>query len=155
MKRRQHQNINNFAPSKGQAMVEYIVILAALSAALITAGDGSIGFSKKDEGSLVQALHHRYTAQAYALSISEIPEGKSLDELADYYRELNKYPELRLKLKAADKTLLEVTSGFAVVEKGLDDLKKYTDPKNALDLIDTDAIKDQVKNELINAINPL
>jgi Flp pilus assembly pilin Flp len=154
MKRRQHRNINNSPHSKGQAMVEYIVILVALSAALISAGNGSIGFSKDDKDSLVQALHNRYTTQAYALSISEIPEGRDLGELADYYLALDKYPGLSPKLKTADEALTVVTSGLDLVTTGLDGLKEYADPKNALNLIDTDTIKDQVKDELKNALNP-
>jgi Flp pilus assembly pilin Flp len=154
MKRRQHRNINNSPHSKGQAMVEYIVILVALSAALISAGNGSIGFSKDDKDSLVQALHNRYTTQAYALSISEIPEGRDLGELADYYVALDKYPGLSPKLRTADKTLDKLTSGLENLNKGIDSLKKYADPKNALDLIDTDTVKDQIKNELENALNP-
>ena len=139
---------------QGQAMVEYVVILVALSAALISAGNGSIGFSKNDDGSLVQALHNRYTTQAYALSISEIPESRSLTELAEYYKGLDKYPALSSKLETAGNTLNKVTNGLAIVDKGIDGLKAYTDPKNALDLIDTDTIKNQIKDQLKDAINP-
>jgi Flp pilus assembly pilin Flp len=139
---------------RGQAMVEYVVILVALSAALISAGNGSIGFSKKDDGSLVQALHNRYTTQTYALSISEIPEGRSLTELAEYYKGLDKYPALNSKLEIAGSTLTKGTNGLAIVDQGIDGLKKYTDPKNALDLIDTDTIKDEIKDQLKDAINP-
>jgi Flp pilus assembly pilin Flp len=156
--KRQKLKINKFnriARCKGQAMAEYVVILVALSAALMTAGNGMIGFSKDDEDSLVQALHNRYTTQAYALSISEIPEGAGdLGELANYYLALDKYPALRPKLQTADAALTKVTTGLAKLNLGLDGLKEYTDPKKALDLIDTDTIKDQIKDELKNALNP-
>ena len=138
----------------GQAMVEYVVILAALSAALIAAGNGSIGLSKKDDGSLIKAMHERYTEQAYALSISEAPETDNLAELADYYNSLNKYPALSSKLEVAADTLTKVTNGLAIIDEGLTTLKKYTDPKEALKLIDADKIKDEVKNQLKDAINP-
>ncbi|MFT6389124.1 MAG: hypothetical protein ACJAUP_002514 [Cellvibrionaceae bacterium] len=153
---------NRIARSKGQAMAEYIVILVALTGALLTIGPGNgvIGLDKDDvrengDPSLIKALHDRYTAQAYALSISEIPEGAgNLGELANYYIALDKYPTLRPKLEAADATLNKVTSGLAKLNDGLDGLKEYTDPKKALDLLDTDIIKDQIKDELNNALNP-
>jgi Flp pilus assembly pilin Flp len=139
---------------QGQAMIEYVVILAALSAALIASGNGSIGLSKTDNGSLLEAMHERYTEQAYALSISEAPETDDLAELAEYYNSLNKYPALSSKLEVAAVTLAKVTNGLAVVDKGLTTLKKYTDPAEAIKLIDTDTIKNEVKNQLEDAINP-
>jgi hypothetical protein len=152
---------NRIVRSKGQAMAEYIVILVALTGALLTIGPGNgvIGLNKDDltengDPSLIKALHDRYKAQAYALSISEIPEGKDLGELRNYYIALDKYPTLRPKLKAADVTLNNVTTGLAKLNDGLDGLKEYTDPKKALDLLDTDIIKDQIKDELKNALNP-
>ncbi len=139
---------------KGQGMVEYIVILAALTTALIAAGNGSVGFSKDDDDSLVQALHERYTAQAYAISISEIPEGRDLVELADYYNELGKYPSLSSKLDSAGSTLNKVSGGLAIIDQGISNLEKYTDPKEALGLVDTDAIKNEIKDQIKDAVNP-
>jgi len=137
----------------GQGMVEYIVILAALITALIAAGSGSVGFSKDDD-SLVQALHERYTAQAYAISISEIPEGRDLVELADYYNELGKFPSLSSKLDSAGSTLNKVSGGLAIIDQGISNLEKYTDPKEALGLVDTDAIKNEIKDQIKDAVNP-
>lgn len=148
-------NTNNRpARMQGQSMIEYAVVLAALSTALIAAGNGSIGFSKDDDGSLVQALHNRYTTQAYALSISEIPEGRSLTELADYYKSLDKYPSLSTKLETAGDTLNKVSVGLAKIDEGISNLEQYTDPAKALGLIDTDTIKDEVKDQIKDAINP-
>ncbi len=145
---------NRLSHAKGQAMIEYAVILVALTTALVAAGNGSIGFSKNDDDSLVQALHNRYTTQAYALSISEIPEGRDLTELADYYNSLEKYPELSSKLESAGTTLNKISGGLAIVDQGISNLEKYTDPKEALNLIDTDAIKDEIKDQLKDAVNP-
>ena len=75
------------AQQRGQAMVEYVVILAALTAALLLAGNGSVE-------DLRQAVVDRHRGQSYALSLSEIPETDDLELLAEYYRDLGKYPEL-------------------------------------------------------------
>jgi Flp pilus assembly pilin Flp len=136
---------------RGQAMVEYIVILVALSAALISAGNGSIGFSKNDNGSLVQALHNRYTEQAYAISISESPEFNDLNKLAEYYESLDKYPSLRGHLNTAGNTMTQLTNGLASVDQGLNNLETFADPSGALDLIHPDAITDEVRNQFIDA----
>jgi len=138
----------------GQSMVEYVVILGALTTALLTAGVGNIGFSKADDQSLMQAMHNRYTDQAFALSISELPEGRDLTELASYYNELDKYPELAKQLQASGAMLNKVTSGLSTISSGVSLLEQYTNPQAALNLIDTDAIKQEIKNNLEDAVNP-
>lgn len=76
---------------RGQAMVEYVVILAALTAALLLAGSGSVE-------ELRQAVVDKQRGQSYALSLSEIPETDDLGELAGYYKDLGKYPQLAEQL---------------------------------------------------------
>jgi hypothetical protein len=154
IKRRQYPKINRRTFNKGQAMIEYVVILGVLTSALLYVGNpddvdsGHIGFSKDDEGSLIQALHDRYTTQTHALSISEAPELTSYSELALYYKSLDKYPELSQKLDDAGVFLNKVTAGLVAVNDGVETLKEYTDPNKAASLIDTDAIKAEVKSQI-------
>jgi Flp pilus assembly pilin Flp len=147
-----HSKVKFSARLKGQAMIEYIVILGVLTAALLTAGEGSIGMSKDDEGSLVAALHKRYTTQTHALSISEAPETTNFNDLALYYKSLGKFPKLADGLGEASVLLNKVTSTAVSIDDGIDKLKEYTDPKKALSLIDSDAIKDEVVEEIKNEL---
>ncbi|GEM_PF-1872311 len=86
--------VANHDRQRGQAMVEYVVILAALTAALLLAGNGSVE-------DLRQAVVDSQRGQSYALSLSEIPETDDLERLAEYYRELGKYPQLADQLGSA------------------------------------------------------
>jgi hypothetical protein len=45
-----------------------------------------------------------------------------------------------------------VTSTAVSIDDGIDKLKEYTDPKKALSLIDSDAIKDEVVEEIKNEL---
>lgn len=83
---------------RGQSMVEYVVILAALTAALLTAGNGSVE-------ALRNSVVDWHRGQSYALSLSEIPETDDLGELATYYQDLGKYPELADQLAGAGDSL--------------------------------------------------
>ncbi|MFT7491751.1 MAG: Flp pilus assembly pilin Flp [Pseudohongiellaceae bacterium] len=152
MKRLQPRKTTNPTRSKGQAMVEYVVILGVLVTALLTAGEGSIGLTKNDDGSLVQALHNRYTAQAYALSLSESPELNDLAELASYYKSLDKFPELSNKMNEADQFLIKLASNLNEVNTGMDQLKEYSqNPENAVRdtiTVGLDIAKDQMKTQL-------
>ena len=136
----------------GQSMVEYVVITAALVSALLLAGLGSVGLSKNDDQSLLQAVHERYTDQAYALSISEIPEGRDLTELADYYDEMGKYPTLADNLATGAETLADISRGISDASDVVSQLGQYTDPQNVLNLIDTDVLVDEIENELESAV---
>lgn len=87
----------------GQAMVEYTVILVALTLAVLAVGDGD--FSTPEDGNineLRQAVQFKYRGYSYALSLSEIPESDDLGEVADYYDSLGRHPELASKLGAGD-----------------------------------------------------
>jgi hypothetical protein len=158
MRRLKPFKTNSLARSKGQAMIEYVVITGVLVAALLTglqdddAGyakdEGYIGLSKNDEGSLVQALHKRYTAQAYALSLPEPPELNSLEDLSIYYDSLGKFPELSKKILQAGTFMNKLTSGLDAVNDGLDKLEEYTDPKKAKEILDPSTLKDKLKKEL-------
>ena len=123
----------------GQAMVEYVVILVALSAVLLTAnytaGDGTnlprgyIGFSEADQGSLVQAINQKHRGHNYALSLSEIPETDNWVALAAYYDSLNKYPELSGQLGQAGQKMGQITSGINKINSGLSQVNQYIPPK--------------------------
>ena len=139
-------------------MIEYSVILVALTTALMAAGLGSVGLTKNDDQSLMQALHQRYTAQAYALSVTELPEGRDLGELADYYQSLDKYPELATQLQDASLAINRVSQGIAKATQGINTLKSYTDPKQALKDLNTDQVKGEItrtmKTAVKDAMNP-
>ena len=137
---------------QGQSMVEYTVVLVALTTALMTAGLGSVGLSKNDDQSLLQAMHQRYTTQAYSLSITELPEGRDLAELADYYNSLDKYPELSQRLQDASESINKVSQGIAKVSDGVNTLKAYTDPKKALDSLDTTTMQNEITQTMKKAV---
>jgi Flp pilus assembly pilin Flp len=110
----------------GQAMVEYAVILAALTAALF------IGYANRtgrpatgDVEQLRQAIDFKYRGYSYAVSLSEYPETDSWGELADYYDSLGKYPGLSGNLRSGQNamqafvnTYASVTTGFADFDPG-------------------------------------
>ncbi len=97
--------IRNYKHQKGQSMVEYVVILGALSAALLLPGLGSVGTEQSDGNSLLKAVADKHRGHGYALSLSEIPETDKLIELADYYDKLEKYPELSPQLRTGGQML--------------------------------------------------
>tara|TARA_Y100001935_G_scaffold255643_1_gene270415 strand:- start:19542 stop:19943 length:402 start_codon:yes stop_codon:yes gene_type:complete len=90
---------------KGQSMVEYVVIIGALSAALILPGLGSIGIIPTDQDSVLEGFSNKHRGHGFAISLSEMPETDSLAELAAYYERLGKYPELTPQLKAGSQKL--------------------------------------------------
>ena len=146
-------DMNFFKRSQqGQSMVEYTVVLVALTTALMTAGLGSVGLSKNDDQSLLQAMHQRYTTQAYSLSITELPEGRDLAELAAYYDSLDKYPELSKRLQEASESINKVSQGISKVSDGVNTLKAYTDPKKALDNLDTTAMQNEITKTMKKAV---
>ncbi len=76
----------------GQSMVEYLVILLALVPILLPWEGGPLD-------QLRQAVVDKHRGYTYALSLSEIPETDRLEDLADYYDALGKYPELASELR--------------------------------------------------------
>ncbi|MGD2117609.1 MAG: hypothetical protein PVG66_04560 [Chromatiales bacterium] len=95
---------------RGQSMVEYVVILSALTAALLMPGLGSVGTSQSDANSLLKAVADKHRGHGYALSLSEIPETADLAELAAYYESLGKYPELSPQIKTGAQKLGEFSN---------------------------------------------
>jgi len=124
---------------RGQSMVEYVVILMALSAALLTVDytsrtgvdmpEGYIGTSEADEGSLIQAIHMKHRGHNYALSLAEIPETDDWVALADYYDSLNKYPELSAQIRSGGDKLGQLTSGINNITAGVNKVGSYMPPK--------------------------
>ena len=106
---------------RGQAMVEYTVVLMALMAALLApglwpssdqGGDGLVGLDQSRQGTLLRAIADKRRGFGYALSLAEIPEvdgadgsgggsNNKLARLADYYDSLGKYPGLSAQLRQA------------------------------------------------------
>lgn len=128
-------NINKHRWQAGQSMVEYLVIVGALTAALIgTGGLGTVGFSKNDEKSLMQAMHDHFEFQTFALSISELPERRDLADLAEYYEGEGKFERLSNQLgwvgdpmgKFVDKLGSLDNLGFV----------NYLDPEKGVDLVE-------------------
>jgi len=108
------------ALQRGQSMVEYTVILAALTAALLAAGRGSV-----DE--LRKAVIDKQRGYSYAVSLSEIPESGDLTEIAAYYKRLDKYPGIQAELAAGGRKLGQ----FARQLEQADRLLSQFDPANA------------------------
>ncbi len=130
---------NHRKSQTGQSMVEYVVVLMALSAALLTVNyttrdgktvaDGYIGMSESDQGSLVQAFNQKHRGFGYALSLSEIPETDDLVALSVYYDRLGKYPELSKQLKSGGQALNKLSSGLNSISSGINSVGNYLPPK--------------------------
>jgi Flp pilus assembly pilin Flp len=107
--------------STGQSMVEYTVILVALTLAVLAAGDGD--FSTPEDGNineLRQAVQFKYRGYSYALSLSEIPESDNLVEVADYYDSMGRHPELADQLSLAGGSLDSMLEDYVDFVSGLD-----------------------------------
>lgn len=120
----------------GQSMVEYVVILAALSAALLAPGLGSVGITQSESGSLLRAIANKHRGHSYALSLSEIPETDDLSELSTYYDNLGKYPVLSGQLAAGASSLGNLANNLNKVDNTLQkfDISKFKDPFNNINL---------------------
>ena len=122
----------------GQSMVEYVVVLMALTAALLytdyttRSGEslpkGYIGTSESDQGSLIQAINQKHRGHSYALSLSEIPETDDLQQLKIYYDSLNKYPQFSPQLGSIASKIGQVSSNLNKVTNTVNQLKKYIPP---------------------------
>ena len=145
------------AKQQGQSMVEYTVILMALTVALLGIGysdsTGNIGLNKDEEGSLLNAVHNRYTEQAYALSITELPEHPDYGDLVQYYASHNKYPSLQPWLNDADSALNQFESNVLGIENKVNTLSELSPEslvklgKQELENAKDDAI-DQIKDSV-------
>ncbi|HEX5056720.1 MAG TPA: hypothetical protein VFX02_09505 [Gammaproteobacteria bacterium] len=116
-------------PQSGQSMVEYVVVLAALTLAVLAIGDGDFSTpedSNMDE--LRQAIDYRYRGYSYAVSLSEIPESENPLEVAQYYDSLGKYPELASQMSGGYSTIEDYVNKYVDFTSGLRDF----DPSSAL-----------------------
>src|ERR1044071_2996478 len=106
----------------GQSMVEYAVVLAALTLAVLAIGDGDFstpGDSNMNE--LRQAIDYRYRGYSYAVSLSEIPEAENPLEVAEYYDSLGKYPELASQMSGGYSTIEDYVDRYVNFTSGLRD----------------------------------
>jgi len=146
----------NLRRQKGQSMVEYTVILVALTTALIGIGiadngnhEGSVGLNKNQEGSLLNVVHRRYTEQTYALSMSELVEHPDYGELAAYYSGQDKYPLLVPHLQTGDRYLDQMADGVGKAASTVDQLKNFK-PQDLVDRGEQEIsnVKNEIKNQL-------
>lgn len=143
----------------GQSMVEYTVILIAITAALMGLGlgpgeskFGTIGLNKNEQDSLLNVMHRRYTEQTYALSMSDLVEHPDYGELSSYYDSLDKYPLISPQLANGDRYLDRVSDTVGDAARTVDELRNFS-PQ---DLVDQggnviDSVKDQMRDQLRNA----
>ncbi|MCP3671731.1 MAG: hypothetical protein GY814_15135 [Gammaproteobacteria bacterium] len=120
---------------RGQSMVEYVVVLAALTAALLAPGLGSVGVTQDDTDSLLRAVASKHRGHGYALSLSEIPETDTLSELSEYYDSLGKYPDLSAQLASGADVLDQLASTLNTADSTLKnfDLDAFEDPFGSID----------------------
>lgn len=108
--------IKTTARQRGQSMVEYTVVVAALTLALLAPGLGS-------NESLRQAVVNQQNGYSYAISLSDMPETDDLTELADYYDSLEKHPELSKDLRSGDKAMKDFADKYMETTGKLKDFK--------------------------------
>ncbi len=134
----------------GQSMIEYSVVLVALTVALLNVYDEpdqvTLGLNKDDENTLMYAVHQRYTAQSYGLRISELPERENMEDIAAYYDELEKFPKLSKKLHSVASSLNEVTGYVNDINTNITELGNYS-PEDIKDEIQ-DLAEDQFENAI-------
>lgn len=113
----------------GQSMVEYVVVLAALTLAVLAMGDGD--FSTPEDSNineLRQAIDFRHRGYTYAVSLSEIPEAENPLEVAQYYDSLGKHPELASQMSGGYSTIENYVEQYVNVTGAL----RNFDPSSAL-----------------------
>lgn len=141
-------------------MVEYTVILMALTVALLGIGysdtTGNIGLNKDEKGSLLNAVHNRYTEQAYALSITELPEHPDYGNLVSYYKSHNKYPSLQPWLSDADNALNKFESNVLGIEDKVNTLTELS-PESIVKLgkQQLESAKDDAVNQIKSSVKIL
>jgi len=117
----------------GQSMAEYVVILMALTAALLWPWDGTeegrpVGLMQNDPGSLLQAVANKHRGHVYALSLPEIPETDDLVDLADYYDSLGKYPELSPQVRQGGQLLDDIKRVVGLMADLIKEIRKIFKP---------------------------
>lgn len=121
-------------------MVEYVVILSAITVALLTPGLGSVE-------DLEDAVQDKQRGYSYALSLSAIPETDDLTELADYYDSLGKYPELSAEIRSGDQAMKDFVESYTNI---VGPLKDMSSPSAILD--DAKECLKQVGQSTINLL---
>lgn len=115
-------------------MIEYLVVLSVLVAALLLPGLGSVGVTQEDKGSLLKAVADKHRGQGYALSLSELPETDDMVKLSAYYDSLGKYPELSKQLKSGGQALNTLADIMNQISKELGGLRvDWKDPFKSID----------------------
>jgi hypothetical protein len=110
-------------------MVEYVVVLSALTLAVLAIGDGD--FSTPEDSNieeLRQAIGFRHRGYSYAVSLSEIPEAENPLEVAEYYNSLGKHPELASQMAGGYSAIEDYVNSYVNFTSGLRDF----DPGSAL-----------------------
>lgn len=121
--------IQNKILQYGQSMVEYVVVLSALTLAVLAIGDGD--FSTPEDSNideLRQAIDFRHRGYTYAVSLSEIPEAENPLEVAQYYDSLGKHPELANQMSGGYSTIESYVDRYVNVTTAL----RSFDPGSAL-----------------------
>lgn len=106
----------------GQSMVEYTIVLVALTMALLAVNDGS----NNGDGNiyqLQQAIVEKFRGYSYAVSLSEYPESDNLTDIADYYDSMGKHPELAKQLREGDAKVTEIIDNYVDVTAPLRDFE--------------------------------
>jgi hypothetical protein len=142
--------VNNYSlkkHQKGQSMIEYTVILIALTTTLYSVTQGSsttgiVGTNKDQKGSLMNALHERYTDQSLAIRITELPEYRDLGEISTYYNQLNKFPTLSGQIYRADAEMDKLKNQLDTYNGYVQNLAKYKDIKNTAKDLMGDALEE-------------
>jgi hypothetical protein len=117
----------------GQSMVEYVVILSALTMAVLALGDGN--FDTPEDSNieeLRQAIDYRHRGYTYALSLSEIPEAENPMEVAMYYDSLGKHPELASQMARGYSTIQNYVDRYVSVTTAV----RSFDPSDMADKFD-------------------
>jgi hypothetical protein len=113
----------------GQSMVEYVVVLAALTLAVLAIGDGD--FSTPEDSNvdeLRRAIDFRHRGYTYAVSLSEIPEAENPLEVARYYDSLGKHPELASQMSGGYSTIENYVERYVNITTAL----RNFDPSSSL-----------------------
>jgi len=117
----------------GQSMVEYTVILAAITVGLSALVIGNEkGLDDDNNPSLLGAMHTRYNQQSYAVRLTELPESQNLTEIVSYYTALNKHPELVKNMGQAATKIKETTEKIDSVSDKLVELNNYKEKAQGL-----------------------
>jgi hypothetical protein len=128
---------------RGQSMVEYVVILSALTMAVLALGDGD--FNTPEDSNieeLRQAIDYRHRGYTYALSLSEIPEDENPMEVAMYYDSLGKHPELASQMARGYSTIQNYVDQYVSVTTAV----RSFDPSDMADKFDEIDVADIISS---------